>query len=54
MTAHGGVKRDSACIKFYQELGRSVLSGAEVGGGRSSDEAINYRGAKDLYIERAE
>jgi hypothetical protein len=54
MTAHGGVKRDSARIKFCQELGISVLSGTEVGGGCSSDEAANYRGAKDLYIERAE
>jgi hypothetical protein len=51
---HGGVEKDSACIKFCQELGRS--------GGqrrRKSEEVIvvlkrgNSREAKGLYIGEA-
>ena len=51
--AHGGVKKDSARTKFCQELGRPVFNEAGVGGGHSSDEASNDRGAKGLYIGEA-
>jgi len=54
-TAHGGVKGDSAYIKFCQELGRPCCQHD-----RESEEAIvvtkqgNSCGAKGLYIRKAE
>ena len=54
-TAHGGVKEDSAYIKFCQELGRPCCQHD-----RESEEAIvvtkqgNSCGAKGLYIRKAE